>query len=138
MERIAPFTLHRPASLAEAAALLAATPGARPLAGGTDLLPNLRDGIAEPPALVDLAGIAELATIAVTREGVTIGAGVTLARIASDANYGASFPSSRKPRSPSRVRAIARSQHSAAISVSIRAASSTTRANGGAVRTISA
>jgi 4-hydroxybenzoyl-CoA reductase subunit beta len=84
MERIAPFTLCRPASLAEAATLLAATPGARLLAGGTDLLPNLRDGLGEAPALVDLAGIAALSAITVARERTTIGSGVTLRRIASD------------------------------------------------------
>jgi len=84
MERIAPFALQRPATLAEATALLAATPGARPLAGGTDLLPNLRDGLGAPSALVDLAGIAELSAIAVTRDGTTIGTGVTLARILCD------------------------------------------------------
>jgi len=85
MERIAPFVLNRPGSLAEAAVMLAATPGARPLAGGTDLLPNLRDGLGGPPALVDLAGIAEFSAIAVDRDGVTLGAGATLARIATDA-----------------------------------------------------
>ena len=82
MERIAPFVLERPASLAEAVALLAATPGARPLAGGTDLLPNLRDGIGESPVLVDLGGIDGFSALTVERERTTIGAGVTLARIA--------------------------------------------------------
>ena len=84
MERIAPFTLCRPGSLAEAATLLAATPGARLLAGGTDLLPNLRDGLGEPAALVDLAGVAELSAITITGEGATIGSGVTLRRLAAD------------------------------------------------------
>jgi 4-hydroxybenzoyl-CoA reductase subunit beta len=92
MERIAPFVLARPASLAEAVALLAATPGARPLAGGTDLLPNLRDGIGESPVLVDLGGIGEFSAITVERDRTTIGAGVTLARIASDALIADALP----------------------------------------------
>ncbi len=92
MERIAPFVLERPASLAEAVALLAATPGARPLAGGTDLLPNLRDGIGESPVLVDLGGIGGFSAITVERERTTIGAGVTLARIASDATIAGALP----------------------------------------------
>jgi 4-hydroxybenzoyl-CoA reductase subunit beta len=92
MERIAPFALQRPASLAAATALLAGVPGARPLAGGTDLLPNLRDGLDAPPALVDLAGIAELRAIAVDRDGATLGAGVTLARLASDRALGRALP----------------------------------------------
>ncbi len=85
MDAIAPFALLRPASLAEASALLARTPGARLLAGGTDLLPNLRDGLGESPALVDLAGIADLLACTIDRDGVTLGAGITLARLASDA-----------------------------------------------------
>ena len=92
MERIAPFSLCRPASVAEAAALLATTPGARPLAGGTDLLPNLRDGLGAPPALVDLAGIAEMTGIAVSGGGATLGAGVTLARIVADAALRSALP----------------------------------------------
>jgi len=92
MERIGPFALGHPATLAAAAALLAATPGARPLAGGTDLLPNLRDGIGETQVLVDLAGIAEMSTIAVAGDGVTLGAGVTLARIVADAALRRALP----------------------------------------------
>jgi 4-hydroxybenzoyl-CoA reductase subunit beta len=84
MERIAPFAISRPATLAEAAALLASTPGARLLSGGTDLLPNLRDGLGEPPALVDLAGVAGISAVTVTADGVVLGAGVTLARMVSD------------------------------------------------------
>ena len=92
MERIAPFVLERPATIAEAVALLAATPGARPLAGGTDLLPNLRDGIGESPVLVDLGGIGGFSAITVERDHTTIGAGVTLARIASDALIAGALP----------------------------------------------
>ncbi len=92
MERIAPFVLERPATLAEAVALLSATPGARPLAGGTDLLPNLRDGLGESPVLVDLGGIDGFSSIACGRDGMTIGAGVTLARIVADATIGGALP----------------------------------------------
>jgi len=49
------FTLERPTSLGEAAALLAEKPGARLIAGGTDLLPNLRRGLESPPVLIDLS-----------------------------------------------------------------------------------
>ena len=55
MERMPDFRLARPATYADAAALLAAEPGARLLAGGTDLVPNLRRGLESPPLLVDLA-----------------------------------------------------------------------------------
>ena len=48
------FDYHRPASLAEVSAVLAATPEARLLAGGMTLIPTLKMRLASPPALVDL------------------------------------------------------------------------------------
>ncbi len=92
MERMAPFALARPATLAEAVALLTGTPGARLLAGGTDLLPNLRDGLGTPRTLIDLSGIAGFDRIAVTESGTTIGAGVTLSRLAADAGIRRTLP----------------------------------------------
>ncbi len=92
MERIGPFALARPATVAEACALLLMTPGARLVAGGTDLLPNLRDGLGAPPLLVDLARVAALDRIDVAHDGATIGAGVTLARLARDAGIRAALP----------------------------------------------
>ena len=47
MRPIAEFHLLRPTTVAEAATLLQ-RPGARLVAGGTDLLPNLRRGLASP------------------------------------------------------------------------------------------
>ena len=86
MERLPPFALRRPASLADAAAWLAEA-GARPLAGGTDLLPNLRRGLGRPATLVELGGIAGFAAIERFAGGVEIGAGVTLAAIAADDRF---------------------------------------------------
>lgn len=78
------FRLQRPATLAEAATLLAA-PGARLVAGGTDLMPNLRRGLEQPATLVDLGGVAELEAIDAGDDGsLALGAGVTLARLAAD------------------------------------------------------
>ena len=78
------FHLKRPASVAEAVALLAAEPGARLLAGGTDLLPNLRRGIEHPSLLVDLGGVRDLGDIGFSAAGLSIGAGVTLSRLAAE------------------------------------------------------
>ncbi len=83
MDRLPAFELLHPASVAEAAALLAA-PGARLLAGGTDLLPNLRRGLERPATLVDLSGVAGLDAITRDADGLTLGAGVNLARLASE------------------------------------------------------
>ena len=55
------FAYARPATLAEAVALLEAHgPDARVLAGGTDLIIRLRDGTLAPAVVVDLKRIAEL------------------------------------------------------------------------------
>jgi 4-hydroxybenzoyl-CoA reductase subunit beta len=85
MERMPAFAVKRPTSVAEAAALLRSEPGARLLAGGTGLLPNLRRGIERPAMLVDLGAVHDFASIALTDEGLALGAGLTLARLAADA-----------------------------------------------------
>ena len=57
-----PFEYARPASLAEAVALLADRgPDARVLAGGTDLVIRLRDGSLAPALVVDVKRVPELA-----------------------------------------------------------------------------
>jgi carbon-monoxide dehydrogenase medium subunit len=69
----------RPHTLAEAAAL-AARPGAVVLAGGTDLMNELRLGHVRPTLVVDLAAVEELGVL---DEGdpVSIGAAVTVRRL---------------------------------------------------------
>ncbi|CAA7626279.1 4-hydroxybenzoyl-CoA reductase subunit beta [Magnetospirillum sp. SS-4] len=86
------FRTLRPATLAEAVSALAAD-GAQALAGGTDLLPNLRRGLGQPGTLVDLTAIGNLGGIAVLADGsLRIGAGATLEAIAEDAAIRASWP----------------------------------------------
>jgi len=92
VERLTPFTLHKAGTAAQAASLLASLPGARIIAGGTDLLPNLRRGLGSPPALVDISGIAEFDAIARDGQGWRLGAGVTLARLAADGDIGSELP----------------------------------------------
>ena len=58
-----PFTYHRPASLDDAKARLAASGDGRPLAGGMSLLPTMRFRLASCADLVDLNGIEALAGI---------------------------------------------------------------------------
>jgi 4-hydroxybenzoyl-CoA reductase subunit beta len=83
MSGLPEFSLARPATLAEASALLAG--GARAIAGGTDLLPNLRRGIERPQCLVDLGCLAGLDAIEEHDGALVVGAGVTLAHLADDA-----------------------------------------------------
>lgn len=92
MDRMTPFTLEEPRTLTEATALLAATAGARVIAGGTDLLPNRRRGLDDAPLLVDLNAIAELRRLAFTSAGATIGAGITLARLATEKQIKCTLP----------------------------------------------
>lgn len=75
--------LLRPRDLEEALALLAARPEARPLAGGTDLVVQLRAGRRAERVLVDLSRVG-LAGIRETGSGLEIGAGATMDEIARD------------------------------------------------------
>lgn len=73
--------LTAPRTIREAIAARCSHPGARFLAGGTDLLVNMRRGIGSPELLIDLSGIDELADIRIDDNGATIGAGVTIATL---------------------------------------------------------
>jgi CO/xanthine dehydrogenase FAD-binding subunit len=65
---VSSHTIYNPETVADACAVLARTPGARVLAGGTDLLVRLKDQTTWPP-LVDINGIETL-------QGVTYDAGM--------------------------------------------------------------
>lgn len=81
-----PFSYDRPTSLADAIARLAELgAGARPLAGGTDLIIRLRDRTLEPGLVVDVKRIAELdGDIREDEARRTIGARTTMTTIAAD------------------------------------------------------
>ena len=97
MHALTEFALKRPTSLAEAAALLAAEPLARLVAGGTDLLPNLRRGLERPPVLIDMSGLKSFGAIESATDGsLRLGAGLTLATIATDATIAERMPALRE------------------------------------------
>lgn len=77
-----PFQYHEPQSLSEAAALLA-EPGAHVIAGGSDLLDEVKEGILDPDRVVSLAALTELRGITETEEGLGIGAMTTIADVAA-------------------------------------------------------
>lgn len=66
--------------------------GARLLAGGTDLLVDLRERRSAPALLVDISELDELAAIRAEQGALHIGAGVTVAALREDATVQAEFP----------------------------------------------
>ncbi len=94
MLRLPPFRYHRPATVDEAVALLAEHAGdALPVAGGTDLMPNMKHRLFDPGHLVALKGVAELKGIREEDGHLRIGAAETLAAVARDPLVRARFPS---------------------------------------------
>ena len=93
MLRLPPFRYHRPASVDEAVALLGEHAGdVMPVAGGTDLIPNMKHRLFEPGHLVALKGIDEMKGIREADGHLRIGAAETLTAVATDATVRARFP----------------------------------------------
>ncbi|MEE9268792.1 MAG: FAD binding domain-containing protein [Candidatus Krumholzibacteria bacterium] len=85
MMRLPYFRYRAPRTVSEAAKILAAEgPEAMLLAGGTDLLPNMKRRQQVPGTLVGLRSIDALRSIA-NGSGLRIGAGLTLSQLAADA-----------------------------------------------------
>jgi len=81
MMRLPHFVFRAPRSVTEAADLLARAEGdATLVAGGTDLLPNMKRRQQTPGTLVGLRRVGELRTIA-NGDGVSLGAGLTLTEV---------------------------------------------------------
>ena len=81
--------LFRPASVAEALALLARLPDARLISGGASLVAMINARLAEPAALVSLAGIEELKEIAeAPGGGFRIGAMARHRDLAAESRFG--------------------------------------------------
>ncbi|RMG94213.1 MAG: hypothetical protein D6705_16740, partial [Deltaproteobacteria bacterium] len=91
MLRLPTFEVTQPSDLGEALEHLAVE-GARPLGGGTDLLPNLKHRLGVPARLVSLARLDELRGIREEDGCVVIGAGTTLAEVADDPRVRAHAP----------------------------------------------
>jgi carbon-monoxide dehydrogenase medium subunit len=85
-------TYVRPGSLAEAQYLLLDNPEAKLLSGGQTLVPTLRQRLARPSHLVDIARIAELHGISLDGDQVVIGAATTHAEVAASDVVGAKIP----------------------------------------------
>src|SRR5687768_3368500 len=106
MLRLHEYTYHRPDSLAAAIDFLRDHPHAVPIAGGTDLMPNMKHRLFTPRHLVALKGIRELhgfgfadAEGKAVEEGspaaaqLSIGAAETLTAVSRHAQVRRLFPS---------------------------------------------
>jgi 4-hydroxybenzoyl-CoA reductase subunit beta len=74
--------IARPRTTQDAVAAHRDHPDSRFIAGGTDLLVNMRHGLNTANVLIDLSGIAEMREIEFSDDGARIGAGVTIAALA--------------------------------------------------------
>lgn len=92
MEYMPSFRLHRPETTADAVKLFAEDDNSRYVAGGTDMIVNVRRGIEAPAAMVDLTNVAEMKEIAEDGDGLHIGAGVTLRALAAHPAVAANYP----------------------------------------------
>ena len=92
MSALPRFRLERPRSLEEALRLLALGPGVLPVAGGTDLVPSMKQGLFAPRVLVDLKGLPELGGIRLDDGGAAIGAAVRIARLRNDPALAQRYP----------------------------------------------
>src|SRR5437763_3945276 len=87
------FTYHRPASVADALAVLAETgPDGKVLAGGQSLVPVLNMRLAAPGHLVDINRLGELAHVTVDAGVVRVGALARHAAVERDAAAFAALP----------------------------------------------
>jgi 4-hydroxybenzoyl-CoA reductase subunit beta len=94
MMRLPPFTYLAPRRVEEAVRWLVEHGGdAMVVAGGTDLYPNMKRRQFEPKVLVGLRGVPELRAIdGSAREGVRVGAAVTLTGVARHPEVATHYP----------------------------------------------
>ncbi|MBI4612937.1 MAG: FAD binding domain-containing protein [Planctomycetes bacterium] len=88
------FEYVRATSVASATEHLGSTAEERRVAkaGGIDILDLAKEGIVSPSRLVDLSRIEDLGAVDFDRSGTTLGAGLTLARLATDERIRREYP----------------------------------------------
>src|SRR6201996_671130 len=85
-------TYHRPSSIDEAAALFAKGSEPKYLAGGHTLIPVMKQRLAGPSDVIDLARIKELVGIQATADTLTIKAATTYFDIMQSADVKKAIP----------------------------------------------
>lgn len=85
------FDYMRPTSISDAARALSAG-NASAIAGGHTLIPTLKQRLAKPKTIVDLSGIPELKSIRREASAIVVGATVTHAEVAANADVKGAIP----------------------------------------------
>ncbi len=83
---------HKPASAADAVALLSEAEDAKILSGGQTLLPTMKQHLAAPTDLVDVRGIDNMTGVCMDGDTVVIGAATTHADVATNADVRTHIP----------------------------------------------
>lgn len=78
------FSYVRTESAEEALQAIGGSQGSRVLAGGTDMIPLMKDDIVSPETVVDISAWKNASGVQITREGVRIGALATLSSLAAN------------------------------------------------------
>ena len=86
------MTFHAPETVPQAIGLLAADAGARVLAGGTDLIVQMRSGRVTPSAVIDLKRIPELTGVREDAGGFVIGAATRCTALGEHAGLAKAWP----------------------------------------------
>jgi xanthine dehydrogenase YagS FAD-binding subunit len=89
---VRPFRYQRAGSAEEAVGLLAASPEARYLGGGTNLVDLMRLGVEQPAVLIDVTGAGETSIADTDAGGLRIGAGVRNSELAADPRVRERYP----------------------------------------------
>jgi len=92
MDALPHFRVLNPGSLDEAIAARVAHPHSQPLGGGTDLVVNIRRGIAAPPVLIDMNHVKELHAIKADSSTLEIGASVRVSELAAHTEVNKHYP----------------------------------------------
>jgi len=83
---------HRASSADEAVSLMGSAEDGKFIAGGQTLIPTMKQRLAAPSDLIDIAAIGDLAGVSVEGNKITIGACTTHAQVAGDAKLRAACP----------------------------------------------
>ena len=86
------FEHYAPDSIEELLEMLKSKPNAKLIAGGTDLLLQMKQGTAQPETVISLKNVEELCGFSVSKNGYRLGAGMTLRGITRSNELTQNFP----------------------------------------------